>query len=141
MIALTVEEIRNSISYCGLVCKFCHFSDRCAGCKSLDNNCSKRLSPEGCFQYTCCKTKGLDGCWECAVFSCGKDMFAPEHGVRITAFVRCAKEEGVARLAEYLQRNVDRGLRYHVGNTEKGDYDNVEDEAQVFALLRTGEKS
>lgn len=140
MIELTGEEIANSISYCGLICKFCHFSDRCSGCKSDNNTCSKRLSPEGCYHYTCCKTKGLDGCWECAAFPCGKEMFAPEHGVRIKAFVRCAKEDGPAQLAEYLRRNVERGLRYHVGNTESGDYDNMEDEAQVLALLRTGVK-
>jgi hypothetical protein len=134
------EEIAKSISYCGLVCKFCHFSDQCGGCKSPNNNCHKRLSPQGCYQYSCCSAKGFNGCWECADFSCGKDMFTPEHGIRIPAFVRCAKEDGLTKLAEYLQRNAGQGIRYHVGNTESGDYDNCEDEAQVLQLLRTGKK-
>jgi hypothetical protein len=67
-------------------------------------------------------------------------MFAPAHGVRIKAFVRCAKEDGVAKLAEYLQRNAEQGVRYHIENTENGDYDNLDDEVQVLRLLRTGEK-
>jgi hypothetical protein len=137
---LTAVEMANSIGYCGLACNFCHFWENCAGCKSPDNNCPKRLSPEGCYQYTCCSARGLNGCWECTAFPCGNDMFAPAHGVRIKAFVRCAKEDGVAKLAEYLQRNAEQGVRYHIENTENGDYDNLDDEVQVLRLLRTGEK-
>jgi hypothetical protein len=140
MIELTVAKWVGHIGYCGLACDFCHLWGDCGGCQSPDNHCRKRLAPEGCYQYACCNAKGLNGCWECTDFSCSKDMFAPGHGVRIKAFVRCAREDGVAQLAWYLQRNAEQGIRYHIGNTERGDYDNLADEAEVLRLLRDGRK-
>lgn len=134
---MTVEEIAGSISYCGLVCKSCHFLDQCGGCKTAQNSCNKRLSPEGCYQYTCCVSKGLNGCWECAGFPCGEDMFSDGHGPRIKAFVRCIKEEGPEKLAEYLIRNAENGLLYHREGI-RGDYDGLDSEEQVLQLLRTG---
>ena len=98
----TVEEIKNSIGYCGLVCKLCHVADTCDGCKTENNCCGRHLSAEGCYQYNCCVERGLDGCWECKDFSCEKDMFSDSHDIRLRAFVRCAKEEGVDKLAEYV---------------------------------------
>ncbi len=135
---MDIAEIANSISYCGLVCKFCHLSDNCGGCKTADNNCNKRLSPEGCYQYDCCTAKGLNGCWECSDFPCGKDMFAEGHGFRLKAFVRCAKEDGLNNLAAYLKRNAESGLEYHKNNSTSGDYDNLKNEEQVLQMLRTG---
>ncbi len=135
---MTIKEIENSIGFCGLVCKFCSLSHRCTGCKSDNNCCSKRLSPEGCYQYNCCSNKGLNGCWECADFPCGKDMFSGSHGIRLKAFVRCAKEDGLQKFAEYLKRNADNGVEYHKDGLTRGDYDNLEDEEQVLRLLRTG---
>lgn len=131
----TVREIAESIAYCGLVCRFCGL---CAGCKSANNSCSKHLSQEGCYQYDCCIQRGLNGCWECADFSCDKDMFSVGHDVRLKAFVRCAKEDGLEKLAEYLKRNADNGIQYHKGNGLSGDYDGLENETDVLRLLRTG---
>lgn len=131
---ITVMEVQNSIAYCGLVCRLCHFADRCGGCKSADNCCGKRLSESGCCQYDCCTVKGFSGCWECEDFPCGKDMFSDDHDVRLRAFVRCAREEGVERLAEYVLENQRNGILYGYNR----DYDHLGSEEAVLRLLRTG---
>ncbi|HBF39637.1 MAG TPA: hypothetical protein DDW50_20265 [Firmicutes bacterium] len=134
---MTVEEIALSIGYCGLVCKMCGL---CAGCKSENNCCEKQRSPEGCYHYHCCIQKGLNGCWECGEFPCDQDMFSVDKDIRLKAFVRCAREDGVGMLAEYLKRNAGNGMEYHIGNGLRGDYDGLTSEAEVLRLLRTGKK-
>lgn len=133
---LTVKEVANSIAYCGLVCKFCHLADTCDGCRSENNCCGRHLSQEGCYQYTCCVERGLDGCWECEDFCCGKDMFSDFHDIRLRAFVRCVKEEGVDKLAEYLLENQKNGIYYG----HQRDYDGLVSEKAVLKLLRAGQK-
>jgi len=125
-------DMKDSIAYCGLVCDFC-MPGKCS-CKN-NNHCGKRLSKEGCYQYTCCKGKNIDGCWECDKAPCGRDMMAKEH-VKIKAFVRCMKEDGVERFCEYLKRNRDNGVVYHRDGIN-GDYD-LDSEEKVLKLLRTG---
>lgn len=132
----TINEVANSIAYCGLVCKFCHLSDNCDGCKSDNNCCGKHLSADGCYQYNCCVERGLSGCWECNDFCCGKDMFSDSHDIRLRAFVRCAKEEGVEKLAEYVLKNQQNGICYG----HQKDYDGLGSEEAVLKLLRTGKK-
>ena len=82
------------------------------------------------------KNAGLNGCWECEDFSCGKDMFSDSHDIRLRAFVRCAKEEGLNKLAEYVVRNQQNGIYY--GHNK--DYDGLGSEEAVLRLLRTGQK-
>jgi hypothetical protein len=130
---MTKDEISNSIAYCGLLCFLCRPADACS-CRSK-NNCGKRLSPEGCFQYSCCTDKGLNGCWECPNAPCGKDMLA-EDQIKIRAFVTCIKEDGLERFLEYIVRNTSKGIVYHREGI-RGDYD-LESEAEVLKLLRTG---
>ena len=131
---MTVEDIAGTIGYCGLVCKLCGL---CDGCKSENNRCGKQSSPEGCYQHDCCIGKGLAGCWECPGFPCDKDMFAAGN-IRLKAFVRCAREDGVNKLAEYLLKNSENGIRYHRDNGLTGDYDGLESEDEVLVKLRTG---
>lgn len=122
-----------AIAYCGLICDFCYPGGGCS-CKA-DNHCGKRLSEDGCYQYRCCTAKGINGCWECPDSPCGIDMLA--HGkIKMRAFVRCMKEEGVARFIEYLEKNQERGIIYHRSGI-LGDYD-LETEDEVLALLRQG---
>ena len=130
---MTVEQIKNSISYCGLICGLCS-SDGGCNCKT-DNHCGKRLSPEGCFQYTCCREKGFSGCWECPDFSCDKDMFNQQH-LRLKTFVKCIKEDGIEKFSGYILRNYQNGVSYHTSGYT-GDYD-LETEEQILQLLRIG---
>ena len=131
---MSIQAVIDSIGYCGLVCKLCHLANECDGCKSSNNCCGKHLSETGCFQYNCCVSKGISGCWECNDFPCDEDMFSDSHDVRLRAFVRCAKEDGIAKLAEYIVTNQQKGIMY--GHNK--DYDNLDSEETVLRLLRTG---
>ena len=122
-----------SIAYCGLICDFCYPNGGCS-CKS-DNHCGKRLSPEGCYQYNCCTAKGLNGCWECNDAPCGIDMLAKDK-IKIRAFVRCIKEDGIDEFIKYLTRNKENGVVYHRSGIF-GDYD-LSTEEEVLQLLRKG---
>jgi len=130
------SEVSNSIGFCGLACNLCHLADKCDGCKSDHNCCGRHLSESGCYQYNCCVEKNLNGCWECKDFPCGKDMFSDNHDIRLRAFVRCAKEEGIEKLAEYIMINQQNGILYGYNK----DYDNLGSEDIVLKLLRTGQK-
>lgn len=123
-----------SIAYCGLICDFCYPNGGCS-CKS-DNHCGKRLSPEGCYQYNCCTDRGLNGCWECNDAPCGIDMLAKDK-IKIRAFVRCIKEDGIDEFIKYLNRNKENGVVYHRSGIW-GDYD-LPTEEEVLQLLRKGE--
>lgn len=121
----------NSIAFCGLVCGFCCPDGKC-NCKS-DNNCGKKLTAEGCFQYNCCTSKGIRGCWECADSPCGKDMLAIDK-IKIRAFIRCIKEDGIHKFIGYLEQNEKDGIVYHRSGIY-GDYD-LSNENDVLRLLR-----
>ena len=100
---MTVEKIKNSISYCGLICCLC---DEDGGCDCrLNNHCNR----EGCFQYQCCNERGYLGCWECPDFSCDKDMFDENH-LRLKTFVMCIKEDGIEEFSRYILRNFKKGI-------------------------------
>ena len=121
----------NSIAYCGLVCGFCCPDGKCS-CKS-ENNCGKRLCPEGCYQYNCCTSKGIKGCWECSDSPCYKDMLAPGK-IKMRAFVQCIKEDGIQKFIGYLEQNEKDGIVYHKSGV-MGDY-NLFNEKEVLNLLR-----
>jgi len=133
---MTIQELANSIGYCGLICKLCHEADRCGGCKSETNCCGRHLSEGGCFQYNCCVGKGLNGCWECEEGPCDKDMFSEEHDIRNRAFIKCAKQEGILKLAEYVYGNQEKGIKYGY----QKDYDHLGSEKAVLDLLHKNEK-
>ena len=115
-----IGRIARSIAPCGLVCALCG-----------------KLSCKGC------REKGFSGCWECPLFPCGEGMFssARSSSRRLTAFVRCVREDGADALASYLAANEAQGLLYHRDTVHfTGDYDISEDEAEILRLLREGSK-
>lgn len=125
------EELIDSIAYCGLVCGMCHLKSECDGCKNTARLCTRS---EVCYQRNCCIQKGIEGCWECAEFPCGKDMHAPPHDLRIRTFVAFIKAEGAETLIDCLLRNETQGIHY--GHNR--DYDNKSSEEEVVQLLKTG---
>lgn len=131
---MKIKEIVDNIGYCGLLCKLCHLAEDCNGCKSKNNRCQRYLSAAGCYQYNCCRERNLNGCWECDDFNCGKDMFSDAHDVRLRAFVRFIKEEGLEKLAEYVIENEKIGIKYGY----QKDYDGLATEEDVIKLLKTG---
>ena len=134
---MSIKEVADSIGYCGLICRFCHESDHCNGCKSNNNCCGRHLSEQGCFQYNCCVNKGINGCWECSESPCTKDMFNEHHNIRNRTFVKVAKAEGIDKLAQYVLVNQNNGILYGWNK----DYDNLESEEAIIDLLHNGVKS
>ena len=122
-----------SIAYCGLLCDLCNSNEECS-CKS-ENHCGKRLSPQGCYQYTCCTEKGINGCWECEESPCGKDMLAPNK-IKMRAFVKCIKEDGIDAFIRFIEENKKLVVIYHRTGVI-GDYDLVNEDAVLQLLRRT----
>ena len=128
--------IAQSIAYCGLVCKLCHVADSCSGCRSVDKCCGMRTSLKGCFQYSCCIEKGIEGCWECEFAPCDKGMFSVSRDLRLRAFIRFIKDNSKERIAECLYDNMQKGIYYGHGR----DYDNLASEQDVIKLLNSNVK-
>ena len=126
-----IKQIANSIAYCGLVCKLCHFADSCDGCRSEKSCCGLRKTAEDCYQYNCCTEKGVDGCWQCDVAPCDKGMFSVSHDVRLRAFIKYIKENGKDKLAERLYFNMQNGIYYGHGK----DYDGIGSIDEVIKKL------
>ena len=125
------QEIISSIAYCGLICKLCHLSDECDGCKSKNNRCSKHLSSVGCYQFNCCVEKAINGCWECTEFPCNKDMYSDSYSPKIKAFARCIREDGIEKFTTYIIDAIKRGLDIK----KEGDLD-LNTEREVLRVLR-----
>jgi hypothetical protein len=122
----TIEEIRDSIAYCGLVCKLCS-AGKTGECKGCREKC------EGCSIKECAKTRGINGCFECSNFPCEEKAFKNK---RNKVFVQCAKDEGLHSLATYLKNNYDEGVQYHKPDGSKGDYDILDNEVEILQLLK-----
>ena len=128
-IIMDEKRLSTRIAHCGLVCAFCSMGAAC-DCHT-SNFCPKQHSSEGCYQFTCSTEKGLRGCWECDDAPCDKDMHVH---VKIRAFIRCIKEEGLEKFCQYLSINEKNGIVYH-REGYSGDYD-LPTEEEVLALLR-----
>ena len=61
-------------------------------------------------------------------------MFSDSRDLRIRAFVRFIKDEGLEKLAECIIENEKKGIRYG----HQKDYDGLETEEDVIKLLKTG---
>ncbi len=56
----------NNLGYCGNHCTYCFFKD-CKGCRSVDacDSYSNLFADKQCPNVVCCKSKNIDGCWQC----------------------------------------------------------------------------
>lgn len=119
------------IAYCGLACCLCSENSDCKGCKQ--NGCAAYAQ---CQNYGCVTERGLEGCWACPDFPCGKGMLG---NPRMRAFARLAKERGTEYLLDCLERNRRMGIVYHYPGGLTGDYD-LPDEGEILDLLEHGRK-
>lgn len=130
---MDAEKLKETIACCGLICTLCNPDGKCS-CRG-EKHCGKRLSPNGCYQYECCTKKNIRGCWECSEAPCGIDMLA-KNKIKLRAFIRCLKEDGLDKFCEYIIKNMENGIVYHRSGIY-GDYD-LETEDEVLNLLRYG---
>ena len=119
------------IAYCGLACCLCSENQNCPGCQNGEKPCF----PE-CENFPCVRERGLNGCWECPDFPCGKGMH--QNNLRARAFLKFAQAHGVKKLLECLERNRCAGIVYHRPGGLTGDYGLPTEEA-IFHRLETGE--
>jgi hypothetical protein len=127
--------LKQSVAYCGLICRLCFLASGCDGCRSAEDHCERDRSDQGCFQKGCCREKGLDGCWDCPELAgCTQGIYALGEHSKVKAFALCIHEDGMEAFVDHVRRNARRGL-----SVEKGrDYDGLTIPA-VLNLLRNGQ--
>lgn len=118
------------IAFRGLACAVCSENNHCPRCRS--NGCTNK---ESCKNYLCCRTKGLDRCWECGNFPCSGTILDKP---RIRAVARFARNYGVERLIECLARNERAGIEYHYPGKLTEDYDLPDSEAGITSMILDG---
>lgn len=122
---------QKGVAFCGLACAVCGSNANCAGCR--DEGCKDK---DWCINLRCCKTKGLNGCWECGGFPCEGSML---DSMRIKAFAGFIREFGEERLLDCLERNEQAGIVYHYPGELTGDYDTPKTEEGIWRLILSGE--
>ncbi|WP_095173134.1 MULTISPECIES: DUF3795 domain-containing protein [Blautia] len=120
-------DVKKGIAFCGLACCVCSENEMCSGCRG--DTC---ICEENCTIRPCCLQKGIEGCWECEEFPCKEKMF---DSVRIRAFGKYIEEYGMDLLMERLKKNEEAKMQYHHYGKLTGDYDGLENETAVIALL------
>lgn len=127
------KDVAALIGSCGKACRLCKDYTYCAGCKSHEALGSRRRTRDGCYHYSCCNRKKINGCWECESFPCEKDLFASDQSMYLRAFVSCIQEQGIDTYAHHVF------LRFLMGVKER-DYAACENEEMVMQLLTKGKK-
>lgn len=127
------KDVAAKLGSCGKACRLCKGYAYCEGCHSHEALESRRRTRDGCFHYSCCHRKHIEGCWECDEFPCARDLFISDDSFYLSAFVRCIKEDGKNTFAHHAF------LRFLTGIKDK-DYSDCEDEDAVLQLLTTGKK-
>ncbi|MEG1557115.1 MAG: DUF3795 domain-containing protein [Oscillospiraceae bacterium] len=121
---------KKGVAYCGLACCVCSENATCAGCQNED--CKDK---EVCKSFSCCKKKGLNGCWECSDFPCSNQMLDK---LRVRTFAKFIAEYGKERLMDALEKNEAAGVVYHYDGQLVGDYDMPKTEAEIKHLILFG---
>ena len=70
------------IAYCGFSCNHCFLSKWCGSCRTMYNTCSfAKISQDGeCPNVACCRTREIDGCYECDFLEkCEKGFYTPSN--------------------------------------------------------------
>lgn len=63
--------------------------------------------------------------------------FNYQHDIRNRTFIKCAKQDGIEKLAEYVLKNQENGIIYGWNK----DYDNLDSEEAVLGILYNGFKN
>jgi len=117
------------MAYCGLACCLCGDKD-CPGCRN--EGCSGK---DWCKNYSCCREKGISGCWECGEFPCTGSMLDKP---RIRAFARFIKQKVEEETIRCLMRNDADGIAYHYEGQLTGDYDRFDTEEEIMMFISKG---
>ena len=98
----------DTIAYCGLSCDHCFLMEWCGSCRTPYNTCSyATCSPGGiCQNATCCREKGLDGCYECEELDrCRKGFYSLDKEVdAIKAMAKFIRKYGKKEFRSVLDK-------------------------------------
>lgn len=119
------------IARCGLACCLCSEQEACPGCHA--DGCP---GSSCCENRTCSLERGLSHCYDCPEI-CRKGLLAK---IKPYAFTLFAQQYGEDTLLDCLERNERQGVVYHREGIW-GDYDDFSSVAELFAFLRTGQRS
>ena len=125
-----VFDADKGIAFCGLACCVCSENKTCDGCRKHD--CRDR---EKCKNYNCCKSKKLEGCWECSDFPCDCPMYVQ---LRTKTFAKYAARNGLESLIRALKNNEERRVIYHYEGQLTGDYDLFQSEEEIIQFINCG---
>lgn len=120
-------EREKGVGFCGLACCLCEEKEGCPGCRK--GGCPEK---ESCLPYRCAQDRHGEGCWQCEQFPCSAPIL---QSVRVQAFGRYAGRFGMECLMDRLEQRERDGIAYHHPGLLTGDYDGVEKEEAVWALL------
>ena len=70
------------VACCGLSCNHCFLAEWCGSCRTEYNTCSFATCYEDrrCPNVTCCRAKGIDGCYDCEELeACEKGFYVPSN--------------------------------------------------------------
>lgn len=118
------------VAYCGLACCVCSENATCAGCRK--EGCKEK---EWCKSFNCCKTRGLNGCWEYLEFPCENQMLDK---LRVRTFAKFIAEYGEEKHMDAIEENELNGMVYHYEGQLVGDYDIPKSEEGIRQLLFQG---
>ena len=106
-----IEELVDSVAYCGLVCGLCDHAPECTWCRNPRSDKDK-CAKDTCYHRKCCLEKGLDGCWQCNLFPCDNGRFVDENTGQAVGFIECIRKKGIKEFISVLLCNEERGIIY-----------------------------
>lgn len=122
------------IGYCGNHCEYCFFTE-CDGCKSKNPSCSyaNLFDDKICPNVFCCKSKNIDGCWQCEkVKDCDIGFFSSgENDAK--AYALYIKKYSAEKYTERILKLIKKGYNYP---REFKDINDVDKILEIFENLQ-----
>jgi len=109
MVLLGMENLENTISYCGLVCGLCSNSE-CTGCKEPINK-NDKCAKEICIHRNCSIQRNIKGCWEWEDYPCEKGRFSDENMGQTIGFMDYIRKYGETEFIKKLVINHNNSIK------------------------------
>lgn len=95
------------IARCGLSCNHCFLRNWCGGCRTAYNTCSNAMNQPDkvCPSVSCCRQKGIDGCYECdELVNCRHGFYAYDDVNAVKASALFIRKYGKKELLKTMDR-------------------------------------
>lgn len=118
------------IGYCGNHCEYCFFTE-CDVCKSNNPSCSyaNLFDDKKCPNVVCCKSKNIDGCWQCnKVKYCSASFFSSGENYA-KAYALYIKKYGTEKYTNTILKLINKGYNYP---REFKDINDIEKILEIF---------